>query len=100
MASVSQTRLWRTHSLVPRRHSCRRQKLKEENRQLREEINAETMYPFRESVRWKKSAEGSEDGPFCPICFASKKFLMPVRFRNRMSAGLFSFIKGRYHFPE
>jgi hypothetical protein len=34
------------------------------------------MYPFRESVRWKKSTDGTEDdGPFCPTCLASKKVL-------------------------
>jgi regulator of replication initiation timing len=28
------------------------QTLKEQNRSLQNEINAESMYPFRESVRW------------------------------------------------
>ena len=53
------------------------QALKEENRKLQSEIDAESMYPFRESVRWKKSEDG-EDGPFCPICFAKEKMLMPL----------------------
>jgi hypothetical protein len=60
------------------------QNLKEENRKLTDEINAETMYPFRESARWKKSVDGTEDdGPFCPVCFAEKKMLMPLRYRAR-----------------
>jgi hypothetical protein len=60
------------------------QYLKEENRKFKEEINGEEMYPFREGVRWKKSAdETGDDGPFCPICFAKKKQLMPLRFRSR-----------------
>src|ERR1700677_3331261 len=62
------------------------QNLKEENRQLQDEIAAEAMYPFRESVRWKKSTDGTgDDGPFCPTCFASKKVLMPLKFRSRMN---------------
>jgi hypothetical protein len=61
------------------------QDLKEANRKLHDEINAEEMYPLRQSARWKKSAVGGEDdGPFCPVCFASKKVLMPLKFRNRM----------------
>ncbi len=41
------------------------QNLKDENRRLQEEISAETMYPFRESVRWKKGNDGG-DGRFVP----------------------------------
>jgi hypothetical protein len=69
------------------------QDLKDENRKLQDEINAEVMYPFRESVRWKKSVDGTEDdGPFCPICFGKKKVLMPLHFRNKTTMpGLLSF---------
>ena len=60
------------------------QNLREENRKLQGEIDAESMYPFRESVRWKKSSDPfGDDGPFCPICFANGKILMPLRFLNR-----------------
>ena len=76
------------------------QTLKEEKRNLQNEINAESMYPFRESVRWKKSADGTEDdGPFCPICFANKKLLMPLRFKGRMNSGLFIFACPEGHTP-
>jgi hypothetical protein len=75
------------------------QSLKEQNRTLQDELNAEAMYPFRESVRWKKSMEGGEDdGPFCPICFANKKILMPLRFRSRMTtSGVLTFICPEVH---
>jgi hypothetical protein len=75
------------------------QGIKEENRKLRDEINAEAMYPFRESVRWKKSVDETEDdGPFCPICFANKKLLMPLRFRSKMNTpGLISFMCPEEH---
>ena len=77
------------------------QNLKEEKRKLQEEIGAESMYPFRESARWKKSADGAEDdGPFCPTCFATKKILVPLKFRNRMNtAGLLSFMCPEQHAP-
>jgi hypothetical protein len=77
------------------------QTLKEDNRKLQDEINAEAMYPFRESVRWKKSTDGGgDDGPFCPTCFASKKVLMPLRFRSRMNKpGLLSFACPEAHTP-
>jgi hypothetical protein len=61
--------------------------LKEANRKLQDEINAEGMYPLRQSVRWKRNEGTADDGPFCPICFASKKVLMPLRFRARMGGG-------------
>jgi hypothetical protein len=70
------------------------QSLKDDNRKLNDELNAEAMYPFRESARWKRSVDGTEDdGPFCPICFANKKILMPLKFRGRMNTpGLLSFM--------
>jgi regulator of replication initiation timing len=69
------------------------QTLKEEKRQLQDEINAETMYPLRESVRWKKGPDGeADDGPFCPTCFANGRKLMPLHFRSRMQKpNVFSF---------
>ena len=76
------------------------QALKEENRKLQSEIDAESMYPFRESVRWKKSEDG-EDGPFCPICFAKEKMLMPLILRHRMTTpGVFSFECSQVHVPK
>ena len=76
------------------------QNLKDENRRLQEEIGAETMYPFRESVSWKKGDDG-DDGPFCPTCFAKEKLLMPLRFRSRMATlGVFSFGCPQAHVPE
>jgi hypothetical protein len=76
------------------------QALKEENRKLQSEIDAESMYPFRESVRWKKS-EDCDDGPFCPICFAKEKMLMPLVLRHRMKTpGEFSFECSQAHVPK
>ncbi len=76
------------------------QNLKDENRRLQDEITAETMYPFRESVRWKKGDDG-DDGPFCPTCFAKEKLLMPLRFRDRMIApGVLRFGCPQAHVPE
>jgi hypothetical protein len=76
------------------------QNLKDENRRLQEEISAETMYPFRESVCWKKGDDG-DDGPFCPTCFAKEKLLMALRFRSRMATpGVFSFGRPQAHVPE
>jgi hypothetical protein len=103
------------------------QNLKEQNRSLQDEITAETMYPFRESVRWKKSPDSTgDDGPFCPTCFANTKKIMPLRFQNRTTTpGVITFIcpeahplgtgmgrslsyqiketsikPGRYHYPD
>ncbi len=70
------------------------QSLKEQNHNLQDELSAESMYPMRESVRWKKGADGEgDDGPFCPTCFANGRKLMPLRFKSRMQApGIFSFV--------
>jgi len=76
------------------------QALREENRKLQSEIDAESMYPFRESVRWKKGEDG-DDGPFCPICFAKEKMLMPLILRHRMTTpGVFSFECSQAHVPK
>ena len=75
------------------------QTLKEQNRSLQNEIDSESMYPFRESVRWKSDTECPEDdGPFCPICFANKKVLMPLKVRGRMNTpGLLSLMCPEQH---
>lgn len=62
------------------------QRLKERNREIEEQINEEVLYPFVEGVRWKQSVEGGKnDGPFCPVCFAKDRTLMPLRLRGRMT---------------
>ena len=76
------------------------QALKDANRKLQSEIDAESMYPFRESVRWKTGKDG-DDGPFCPICFAKEKMLMPLALRHRMTTpGVFSFECSQVHVPK
>jgi len=45
------------------------------------------------------SADGSKnDGPFCPVCFAKDKQLMPLRFRARAATpGLLTFACPQLH---
>jgi hypothetical protein len=45
--------------------------LQQENQQLRAEIEKFRSARFHHSVNWRIVADGSEDGPFCPVC-ASK----------------------------
>jgi hypothetical protein len=47
--------------------------LKEANSKLTDEINAETMYPFRESARWKKGEDGTERWALLPYLFRERK---------------------------
>jgi TolA-binding protein len=77
------------------------QELKDENRKLKDELNTEELYPLRDGARWKKSPDGTEnDGPFCPVCFANKKLLMPLRFRSSTTTpGLLSFMCPEPHNP-
>lgn len=60
--------------------------LLDENRALRDEVEASRTYAFHHSVNWKKLADGNEEGPFCPICFAEKKTMMPLEYRGPYSA--------------
>jgi hypothetical protein len=39
-----------------------------ENQQLRSEIEKFHSYAFHHSVNWRLLPDGSEDGPFCPVC--------------------------------
>jgi hypothetical protein len=56
--------------------------LLDENRALKDAVEASKAYDFHHSVNWKKLADGNEAGPFCPICFADKGRLMPLEFHG------------------
>jgi hypothetical protein len=42
--------------------------LQDENQQLRSEIGKLRTSTFHHSVNWRVQPDGSEDGPFCPVC--------------------------------
>ena len=42
--------------------------LQAENQELRTEIDKCRSFVFHHSVNWKLLSDGSEDGPFCPVC--------------------------------
>ncbi len=42
--------------------------LQAENQQLRGEIEKFRSSSFHHSVNWRLLVDGSEDGPFCPVC--------------------------------
>jgi hypothetical protein len=44
-----------------------------ENRKLKTELEKSRSYVFHHSVSWRILADGSEDGPFCPICVTEGK---------------------------
>jgi hypothetical protein len=44
------------------------QALQAENQQLRAEIEKFRSARFHHPVNWRVLADGSEDGPFCPVC--------------------------------
>jgi hypothetical protein len=44
-----------------------------ENRELKTELEKGRSYVFHHSVNWRILADGSEDGPFCPICVTEGK---------------------------
>jgi hypothetical protein len=60
--------------------------LLDENRALKDELEASKAYDFHHSVIWKKLSDGNETGPFCPICLAEKKMIMPLEYRGPYSA--------------
>jgi hypothetical protein len=61
--------------------------LMDENRRLKEQLDAERNYSFHHSVTWKKLADGSETGPFCPVCMSEGKEV-PSRLRGNYTRGL------------
>jgi hypothetical protein len=42
--------------------------LQAENQQLRADVDRFRSYVFHHSVNWRVLPDGSEDGPFCPVC--------------------------------
>jgi hypothetical protein len=42
----------------------------QENQQLRKELESFKSFTFHHSVTWKQRPDGTEDGPFCPICIS------------------------------
>lgn len=42
--------------------------IQQENQQLRGELQKLRSYKHHHSVMWRHRADGTEDGPFCPIC--------------------------------
>jgi hypothetical protein len=42
--------------------------LHEENQRLRAEVDKFHSSVFHHSVNWRVTRDGSEDGPFCPVC--------------------------------
>jgi hypothetical protein len=44
--------------------------IQQENQQLRSELERFKSFTYHHSVNWKRLPDGSEDGPFCPVCIA------------------------------
>ena len=42
--------------------------IQEENQRLRGEIDRLKSFTHHHSVAWRQKPDGSEDGPFCPVC--------------------------------
>ena len=59
--------------------------LLDENRALKAEIEAGKAYELHHSVIWKKLRDGSEAGPFCPICRGEHGKEMPLHFRGPLN---------------
>jgi hypothetical protein len=60
--------------------------LLDENRSLKAEIEAGKAYELHHSVVWKKQPDGSELGPFCPICRGKDGKEMPLHFRGPLNS--------------
>jgi hypothetical protein len=44
--------------------------IQQENQQLRSELKNYKSFTYHHSVNWKQRPDGTEDGPFCPVCIA------------------------------
>jgi hypothetical protein len=55
----------------------------DKNRVLKAEADDAKATLFHHSVYWKKHLDGTESGPFCPICFETKKLAMPLAFHGK-----------------
>src|ERR1700749_2145399 len=42
--------------------------IQEENKRLLEEMKKLLSYKLHHSVMWRERGDGTEDGPFCPVC--------------------------------
>jgi hypothetical protein len=47
--------------------------IQQENQQLRAQIESYKSFTYHHSVNWKLRPEGTEDGPFCPVCIAASR---------------------------
>jgi hypothetical protein len=56
--------------------------LLDENRKLKDEAAASKAVAFHHSVNWKKLEDGSESGPYCPVCYAENSRFMPLEFHG------------------
>ena len=54
----------------------------DENRLLKDEIQSAKAYALHHSVVWKSRSDGSQIGPFCPICHGENGKEMPLQFRG------------------
>lgn len=61
--------------------------LLEENRSLKETIETSKSVEFHHSVIWKRQPDGTEAGPYCPVCLAEKARFMPLHFEGRHQDG-------------
>ena len=59
--------------------------LLDENRSLRSEIEAGKAYELHHSVLWKKLPDGSDLGPYCPICRGDQGKEMPLHYRGPLN---------------
>ena len=86
--------------------------LVDENRALKAEIEASKAYELHHSVFWRNLPDGSEVGPFCPICRGEHGREMPLHFRGPLDEETLLFscpiqhvVKGEgrnvsYHVPK
>jgi hypothetical protein len=47
--------------------------IQQENQQLRNELDKFKSFTYHHSVTWKQLPDGTEDGPFCPVCIAANR---------------------------
>jgi hypothetical protein len=47
--------------------------IQQENQQLRAELERFRSSTYHHSVTWKRRPDGTEDGPFCPVCVAENR---------------------------
>jgi hypothetical protein len=57
-----------------------------ENRSLKAEIETGKAYELHHSVLWKRLPDGTEIGPFCPICHGDQGKQMPLHYRGPFNA--------------